>query len=208
MTTIVNRRGEVWYQRLDVGAALRLRDLAGVDVMRLASGDDPMPDVAGVVDCLFAILFPVLGGITPKRFGKSLRGNMTPEQLKETFQTSVVEFFKAPGPKPKPSKSNRGPTAEELWRELWRMAGAAGVDPNGYTFGELSRMSEGYSRAVCPPAAMICATVASNAFGRKGAAIKPASFDLSGALGEARGASDSHELTADNLSQFARMMMG
>lgn len=208
MVSIVNRRGHVWYQRLDVGAALRLRDLAGVDVMRLATGNDSMPDVSTIVDCLYAILLPALGGITPKRFGKLLRGDMTPEQLCEVFVASIVEFFHAPGPKPKPSKAEREPTAEELWRDLWRMAGAVGVDPRGLTIGELSRMADGHSRAIWPPAAMICATVANNAFGRKGAAVKPEAFDLSGALSEGRESSNSQELTADNLSQFARMLMG
>lgn len=207
MVSIVNRRGHVWYQRLDVGAALRLRDLAGVDVMRLATGNDSMPDVARVVDCLYAILLPALGGITPKRFGKLLRGDMTPEQLCELFVAGVQGFFHVHAPaKKRKSDHRRELTAEELWRELWRAAGAAGVDPTPRTYGEISALAEGRAMATWIQAGMICAAITNSTPGRKGPPASATDFAPEGMYEDLTKA-NSQPLTADNLSQFAMMMV-
>lgn len=207
MVSIVNRRGHVWYQRLDVGAAVRLRDLAGVDVMRLATGDDTMPDVSTIVDCLYAILLPGLGGITPKRFGRLLRGDVPPEQLCELFIEEVRGFFHVHAPsKKRRDKNQRELTAEELWRELWRAAGAAGVDPTHRTYGEISALAEGRAMATWIQTGMICAAVANSTPGRKGAPVNATHFTPEGMYDDQM-KSNSQPLTADNLSQLAMMMV-
>ena len=79
MHLLRDRRGRIYPVRIDVAAALRLRDLAGVDLMA-AAGDGgadlsaAAADPVRCVDALAAAVLPQLlaGGVTPRAFGRRL----------------------------------------------------------------------------------------------------------------------------------------
>ena len=191
---------------------MRIRDLTDLDVMDLAINGhtDALADRSTIVDALYAVMLPDLGKVTSHRFGKQLKA-MPAAELRLIIVEAVNDFFDLPGP---PRIELRGetdsplPTAPELWRDVWRMAGSVGVDPQSLTFGELVTMVEGHRRDAWERTASLLAATLNSAFGSKGGA-KPEDLDPTGGLAEhARRQSAGEELTSDNLGQFAAMMMG
>lgn len=207
MIVLRDRRGRVWARRLDVSAAIRMREIAGLDVMAIATGEgEAIEDVASVVNALYAVMLPDLGRLTPWRFGRRLRA-MPAVELRQVLGEAVGEFFAMPGPERKPEAGGRDYTAPELWREVCRMAGAVGVDPGPLTFGELAVMAEGLRRDKWSRNATLrAAIINSNPF-RSGSAVNPAELDPTGALKEAGGGSAARELKPENLASFAAMFM-
>ena len=199
MIAFRDRKRRLWTARLDVAAAVRMRDLAGVDVMALAlGGQDEAVKLASdpprLTNALFALCLPSCEarGVSDRDFGRSLRGRfwgywLSPNDVTEMVFEGVREFFDVPELSPGKPKGKRGgkATAADLWGDLWRLAAIVGVDPDRRTFGELIALADGrqkfeWSRTACV-LAMLHNT---RAFGG-GKARQPAEFDPTGGLGTA-----------------------
>lgn len=204
MIAIRDRKGRLWTARLTVGAAKRMRDLAGLDVMELATDEDAERHLDGApalaVDALFAWLLPECGrlGVTDRKFGRRFRG-VPLRTVNDAIRSGVREFFRVPGPPPKRSAgSGRARTPAELWQEAERMAGLAGVDADTKTFGELVAASEGRRRHDWPRTALVLAQLR----GLCGKRADAAALDPTGVLSEA-GGGGRMEIRPDNLGVVA-----
>jgi hypothetical protein len=195
----LDRKGRTWAGRLDVDAAVRLRDLAGLDVMAAAVDRDtrdmlagPTPEATETVAAGLYWLFRPQAerlGVTPKAFYRGLRA-LDGGELRETLFEAIAAFFRMPGPPAKASGDEPEPKAAELWRDLYRLAGEAGVPPGPHTFGELAAMADGRRRAEWGRTAHLRADIVNAAPFRRGAAVKPEELDPTGGLkdsGRAKG---------------------
>lgn len=217
MIVLRHRWGRVWARRLDVAGAIRIRDLAGLDVMELFVDDDlhasyqtPNPEATGrIVDALYALFLPDVSRdrMTSRKFGRKLRC-MTAQELHNQFLEELGEFVALPNPRPIEESENQdderpSPTAAGLWEELWWTVGQAGVDPDHRTFGELRVIAQGYERSEWPRAARITAAVINSAPFRRGKAVSEAKLDPTGALKSASPGKQS--LNKESFRGFARM---
>lgn len=204
MIAFRDRKGRAWTRRLDVDAAVRIRGLAGLDVMALAADEaaaaryaGPSPEVsAEIADALFALFLPdaVAAGIDDRAFGRRLR--VRADELRTLLFEGVAEFFAMPGPPPT-GPGGREATAEELWQDVYRLAGEAGIDPGPRTYGELAVLADGRRRAEWGRTAALRADVINSNPYRKGQAVRPADLDPTGGLKEA-GTGGGIELTPDD----------
>lgn len=194
---------------MDVAAAVRMRDIAGLDVMSVATGEgEAVNDITSVVNALYAVMLPDMGRMTPWRFGRRLR-SIPAAELRVMLAEAIEGFFAAPGPDREEESSGREYTAAELWREVWRMAGTVMINPDDRTFGELAVMVDGQRRRDWPMNAVLRATIANSNAAGSGRAVDPAELDPSGMLKEAcAGSSGARELTPDGLRSFAAMFVG
>lgn len=214
------RWGRTWAARLDVDAAVRVLELADVDVMaaavhpatreRLAT---PSPESsADLAAAVYAIFQPQADrlGVSPRRFGRQLRA-VSDAELRELFFGEVAAFFRMPGPEPKTDDGGADPSPAELWQLLYRSAGELGIPPGPHTFGEIAVMADGRRRVEWARNALLRADV-QNAVPRKdGGTVDPADLDPTGGLKEARQASTGSgiAITPDNLvSIFGAVLKG
>jgi hypothetical protein len=212
-----DRRRTAWIRRIDVDAAVRMRDLAGLDVMaavtdeaesdRLASDDKQAS--ADLVDALYALFLPDAERlrVTDRQFGKRLRG-VTTHELRMLFFGGLAEFFRMPGPEPE-QKGSRIATAADLWEDVYRLAGEACVAPGPHTYGELAALANGRRRLEWAQTATLRADFINSNPYRCGPAMNPADLDPTGGLKDI-GASGGVELTPDEngIDLLARFFMG
>lgn len=198
MIAFRDRKGRLWTARLDVAAAVRMRDLAGVDVMGLALGGQSeavklAADAERLANGLFALCLPSCEarGVSDREFGRCLRNRfwghvIAPMALAEMIFEGVRDFFEVPRLSPGKPKGggNAKVDAEDLWGDLWHMAAIAGVaDPGPRTFGELIALADGRRKHDWAQTATVLAMLHNTrAFGR-GLAKQPADYDPTGALG-------------------------
>lgn len=204
MIAFRDRKRRLWTARLDVAAAVRMRDLAGVDVMALALGSQEeavklASDPPRLANALFALCLPLCEarGISDREFGRSLRGRfwghwLAPAALAEMVFEAVRDFFEVPELSPGKPKGKRGgkATAAGLWGDLWRLASIVGADPDRRTFGELIALADGRQKFEWGRTACVLAMLYNTrAFGG-GKAKQPAEFDPTGGLGTAASKSE------------------
>lgn len=221
MIAFRDRKGRLWTARLDVAAAVRMRDLGEVDVMGLALGGRPearklAEDTERLVNGLFALCLPSCEarGVSDREFGRGLRGRfwghvIAPAGLAEMVFEGVRDFFEVPSIPISAAKSDRGGKVEpsDLWGNLWHLTSVAGVGhPGPFTFGELIAAADGrqkneWSRTACV-LAMLHNT---RAFGRV-KAKHPAEFDPTGGLGA--GKRNELKINRSTLYSVAALFMG
>lgn len=214
MIVFRDRTGRIWTGRLDTAAAIRMRDIAGEDVMELALSKQDATTFslhpARLANALFAILLPTCErlGIDDVRFGRLLPGRRlfrpaVPTVLSEQLLSAILGFFECPEMLPgKPKDKSREPlTASKLWCYLWASASVAGVSPFSFTFGELAAMADAKRKHEWAQTSNLMAYIARAA----GAKITAADIDPTGAL---RGASTQKlELTPQTFGLFASVLM-
>lgn len=208
MIALRDRKGRLWSARLTLGTASRLRDLVGLDVMAVAAGEGRaesqlMRSPSLGINALYVLCATHcdrLGG-TDRWFGKQFRG-VNPRAIAGVIRSEVAAFFRVPGPAA-PSGGGRRMTADELWRESYRLAGIAGVVPDDVTFGELVLLAEGRRRHDWPRTATVLSFIAGSA----GKRIDAAKLDPTGTIAESA-AANRMKVTGDNLSLVAMALMG
>lgn len=221
MIVFRSRWGRTWAGRLDVDAAVRMFDLAELDVMvagidlptreRLA-GTSPEAS-ADLAAAIYAIFQPEADRrrVSPRRFGKDLRV-VRDGGLRAMFFEEIDAFFRIPGPEQKPDgKPGKPPTPAELWQSLYRMAGEIGVSPGPHTLGEIYVMAEGHRRAEwARNAALRADVINSNPFrGSSARPVNPAELDPTGGLAELAQPQGGCDVTPDNfLGVFGALMKG
>jgi hypothetical protein len=188
-----DRKGRLWTGRLDVDAALRMRDLAGTDVMALALDKDAVLALLGdhsrLADVAFAFFLPQCHarGVDDLAFARGLRGwfgwwYIRPEDLAEIILTAVNEFARVPELSPGKPKEAGGAsqplTADRLWGFVWQVAGF-GVDVGPRTLGELVAIADGRRKHDWAQTAGVMSYVA----GLGGAKVTAADLDPTGGLG-------------------------
>ena len=152
MLILYDRKGYCWSSRITVDAAIRLRDEGGIDVMRIITDEREanrclFPTTA--LDAIFLLCESECRqmGLSSGEFGCRFT-KASAEAISTAFQQAVIAFFTAPGPPKEASKKAATEiTADDLWRQLYRLAGEAGVAPGPHTFGELMVMAEGARHA-------------------------------------------------------------
>jgi hypothetical protein len=210
-----DRKGRLWTGRLDVDAALRMRDLAGTDVMELRINPAARADLTpeSVCNALYALLLPSAEarGISDHAFGRSVRGRFwgwyqTPRDLGEMFFTEADAFFDvaelAPGNE---GKALANPTAEMLWGLLWQVAASAGVEPGPRTFGELIALADAHRKNAWSHTASLLAWIENHAGMGGRRHVSPAERDPTGAMGRPQGAK--LEVTPQNFSLVASLFL-
>lgn len=218
MIAFRDRRRQTWSRRIDVAAAVRMRDLADLDVMAIVTDDatsdrltdDEKQASADIVDALFAVFLPDAERlkITDRQFGKRLRG-VKADDLRSLFFEGLAAFFRMPGPEPKQT-GQRIVTAAELWEDVYRLAGEACVAPGPHTYGELAAMANGRRRLEWAQTAALRADVINNNGFRRGAPVHPKDLDPTGGLKEADTGGGGVELTPDEngIDMLATFFMG
>ena len=145
----------MWPVRLDLAAAERMRDLAGIDPVtpgsgwleKLNSGPEPL------VDALYAVLQPVADrfGVDDVRFAKLMQGPGVLKDAAEALNEAVEAFLplrEETEEALKAAEEQEGgpPPAKPLpegWRMVWEFAGYVGVPPGPLTLRELLWMTRG-----------------------------------------------------------------
>jgi len=218
MIAFRDRKGMAWSRRIDIDAAVRIRDLADLDVMALVTDEATSARIAGdeqdasadIVDALFALFLPDAErlGVTDRQFGKRLRG-VKADELRTMFFEGVASFFRMPGPEPK-QHGQRIVTAAELWQDVYRLAGEAGVAPGPHTYGELAAMADGRRKLEWAQTAALRADVINNNGFRRGAPVHPKELDPTGGLKDADAGGGGVELTPDEngIDLLERFFMG
>jgi hypothetical protein len=190
-----DRKGRLWTGRLDVDAALRMRDLAGTDVMALAidSSAGAAMEPPRLADAVYALLLPQAAfyGVTDREFGKCLRGRLwgwylTPRDLAEMLFAEVSAFFAVPELAPgHAGKPMRNPTPEGLWGTLWQVAATAEVEPGPRTFGELIALADARRKNAWAHTASLLAWIENHAGMGSRRRVSPADRDPTGGMGKA-----------------------
>ncbi|QDT39724.1 hypothetical protein [Stratiformator vulcanicus] len=204
-----DRRGRLWSHRLDVAAAVRMRDLAGVDVMQLGLTQSLPGSRAALVDAAYALLLPEAQrhSVSDREFGRLLRGRLwgwtvSPSDLADELLAELAAFFASPKLSPGEPKGDveRELTAADLWGDIYALAGLVGVDPGPLTYGELVALADSRRKHDWARTAELMALTFNLQVDREHR--KPAAaFDPTGGLGaESTG---SIEITADNLFDVA-----
>ena len=145
------------------------------------------------MNALCALLLPELraAGVGDRAFGRRLaprlgwrRPRVSPHR--DLLIAACRDFFDRPGPPAAAPAADAAPapTAAQLWREVWRLAGCCGVDPRPLTFGELCALAEGRRRHDWPRTARVEAA----AWAAAGVPADAAALDPTGLLAEAAGA--------------------
>jgi len=103
MKTFRDTAGQEWTIALTIGAAKRLRDLAGIDLLALDAGDPPLAtrlttDVILAVDALFVAIKPQADalGVTDEQFGERLGGTAAKDGLAALFE-EMADFYQSLG---------------------------------------------------------------------------------------------------------------
>ena len=195
MIAFHDRKGRLWCGRLDVAAALRMRDLAGTDVMELAINRDAVLEMAAnpsqLANAAFALFLPQCErrGITDREFGKSLRGRMwgwwaSPVLIAEMLVEEIGAFFDVPDLLPAKVKEGRSQrlTANDMWGKVYQFAAIAGVSPDDRTFGELLALADARRKHDWAQTACVLATIQNFAGMGRRTAISPADLDPTGGL--------------------------
>lgn len=226
MIAFRDRTGRLWTGRLDVGAAIRMRDLAGVDVMELIT-DQNAADAFGanpsrLADAAFALVLPQCEqrGVDDRAFGDALwwrwwqiwnwrRNRVAPSELATVLFDGIGQFFAIPDlspGEPKGSPPSDKPTAAMLWGLVWRHAAVSGVDAHHYTFGELVALSDAKRKHDWGQTACLRSTIHNANISKKSDAKTPAYFDPTGGLGA--GGEQKLALTRENFVAFTGLLMG
>jgi hypothetical protein len=212
-----DRRRTTWTRRIDVDGAVRMRDLAGVDVMTIVTDEATSARLAGdekdaqadIVDALFALFLPDAArlGVTDRQFGKRLRG-VKADELRAMFFEGLAAFFRMPGPEPV-GTGTREVTSADLWSDVYRLAGEASVAPGPHTYGELAALADGRRKLEWSQTAALRADVINANPFRRGTAVRPQELDPTGGLQDA-GNGGGIELTPDEngLDMLARFFIG
>jgi hypothetical protein len=189
------RRSPPIARRLDVAGAIRMRDVAGLDVMQVAADDDLWRLLAScdrsatelVVDAVYALCLPDADarGWTSRQFGRRLV-SYTPREFAVLLLGDIRAFFALPGPPRKQTGSRLKITAEVLWGDVYALAGEVGIDPDPHTYGELVAQATGRSKAEWARTATLQAQVI-NSNKTDGLAVQPADLDPTGGLKESSG---------------------
>lgn len=158
MIAFRDRKGRLWTGRLDINAALRMRDLAGTDVMALALDKDAalalLGDHSRLADAAFAFFMPQCEarGLDDISFARGLKGRLwgwyiRPEELADMLLEELAAFVTVPELSPGKPKEREGEpqTAEQMWGFIWQVAGF-GVEIGPRTLGELFAISDGRSK--------------------------------------------------------------
>lgn len=142
-----------WDLRVDIAAAERMRDLAGVDLIAKGStwADQLTKQPEAVANAIYAACKPQADarGMDDIRFGRMLRSGRCEvfKAASEALWESIGTFFpraqdlpKARSDEPEQHPRRDQPTG---WRLLWEMAGYVGIDPGPRTQRELTQMYVG-----------------------------------------------------------------
>lgn len=154
MSIYRDHRGREISFRIDVAAAERMRDMAGVDVLDFDTGwlDALATDLETTVNVMHAVAKPQISE-TPRRFAKRLARRDNFAAACTALRDGLCEFF--PEPKdagdeshdaeasPKPNNVKPEPFG---WAELYGLGGVAGVDPRTFTLRELLWLARGRTR--------------------------------------------------------------
>lgn len=208
MIAFRDRWRRTWSARLDVSAALRIRDLVDLDVMAVGLGE-PIDDPAMIAGAIYALCQPQaeLRGVSPRAFGRGLRGfvrwAVRPEDLRELLIEEIEAFFDVPELTPgKAEGEAKEPTPASLWGQIWALAGVAGVDPGPLTFGELVAIADAKRKHDWSMTANLLSVL--SAIGGKH--VPAAKLDPTGGLGAA-GSSSKLKITKSTL-RLAAMILG
>lgn len=222
MIAFRDRTGRLWTGRLDVSAAIRMRDLAGVDVMELALDPDAATTLGAepsrLVDAAFAILLPSCEqrGVSDRQFGKALRGRLwgravNPGQLAEQIFDAIRMFFEIPELSPGKPKGGKEPseplTASLVWGLVWRHAAVACVDPGPRTFGELVALCDAKRKHDWAQTASLISKIHNVNCYKRSDLKSPGECDPTGGLG-AVSHGQKLPLTRENFLSAVSLLMG
>lgn len=187
MIAFTDRYGRLWTGRLDVSAALRMLDLARLDVMSVGLGES-LPDHAVIANAVFAIVLPQaqLLEVNSDEFGRCLRGWFRPavskEELAGDLRDEIATFFDVPELSPGEKGTADKTTAKGLWGAVYRMAAVAGVDPDRHTFGELVALADAKRKHDWSQTAQLIAKLHNVNCAKRSDLRDPAEFDPTGGL--------------------------
>ena len=113
MKTFKDKDGRDWQIELTIGAARRVRDLLGVNLLELDKGDPPLLTQLGtdemlLVDVIYCLIKPQADAaeVTDEMFGCSLDGEAVWSAC-NAFYAELIDFSGCGGgrTKPRPSKN-------------------------------------------------------------------------------------------------------
>ena len=103
MHSFADSTGNTWIINITIGAAKRVRDLAGVDLLALTEGDPPLmthleTDIALLCDVIFAIVRPQAEkiNINDTQFAELLGGEVI-RTAHDAFWSALLDFFRSLG---------------------------------------------------------------------------------------------------------------
>lgn len=164
----------MWCCRIDIAAALRMRDLAGVDL--LSSAEPRTLTVPETVNCIYAVCFPQAQwkGMSDVDFARSLKprslsglrgdGGAMLAAASDAFREGLSQFW--PEPPVEQPKGKGKPVSDDspeplTWKGLFEIAGAVRCNPHSLTLRELIHMAvganENLSRHLWQPASVLAA---------------------------------------------------
>ena len=100
MKTFADTTGHSWQVAITLDAVRRVRDLLGVDLMDLTTGEPPLltrlgTDIVLLCDVIFVVVKPQAdaAGVTDAQFGAALGGDTIAEAA-EAFWGELADFFR------------------------------------------------------------------------------------------------------------------
>lgn len=131
--------GRTWRLTIDVAALMRVRDLAGLDV--LATDGATLAQIVYHPTDFADVLLSLLDA--DDSLLDALDGDAL-ARAAEAFTAELTSFFPPPSPSKRLAAASK---PADPWRTLYRLAGILGVDPGPFTLRQLADMADGRRRS-------------------------------------------------------------